>query len=314
MKQFQLRVSSAYRIVYREIFVHWQLYLMVLLPTVYVIIFAYFPMYGAQIAFRDFKTNLGITGSNWVGMKHINKFIQSYQFPTLVRNTLTLSIYSLLASFPIPIILALSLNSVTYMPVKKTVQMVTYAPYFISTVVMVSIVIQMCDIRYGIINNFLQLLGKAPVMFMGSPDAFPHLYVWSGIWQTMGWGSIIYLSALSSIDPGLHEAAMVDGASKFKRIIHIDLPGIRSTVVMVFLLNLGNLLNVGFEKAYLMQNPMNIETSEIISTYVYKVGLTSGLPNYSYSTAIGLFNSVINFVMIIIFNTLSRRSGEASLW
>lgn len=298
----------------QDLQVHWQLYAMVLLPTAYVILFAYVPMYGAQIAFRDFKAKYGILGSPWVGMKYVLKFLNSYQFPTLMKNTLVLSIYGLLASFPIPILLALSLNTVKDGFYKKSVQMITYAPYFISTVVMVSIVVQMCDIRYGIINTFLKFLGQEPIMFMGRADIFPHLYVWSGVWQSMGWGSIIYLSALSSIDPGLHEAAMIDGASRLKRIWHIDLPGIRSTIIMMFLLNLGNLLNIGYEKVYLMQNSMNIETAEVISTYVYKVGMTSGLPNYSYSTAIGLFNSIINFVLIIVFNTISRKSGEASLW
>lgn len=312
------RSKSAYgellKVFCGELRQHWQLYVMILLPTIYIIVFAYVPMYGAQIAFRDFKTVKGITGSPWVGLKYIERFVNSYQFMTLMKNTLTLSVYSLAASFPIPILLALSLNTIQCQWFRKIVQMVTYAPYFISTVVMVSIVIQMFDMRYGIVNHFLTALGFDAVMFMGRSDMFAHLYVWSGVWQGMGWSSIIYLSALSSIDPGLHEAAMMDGASRFQRVLHIDLPGIRPTIVMILLLNLGNLLNVGFEKAYLMQNSMNLETSEIISTYVYKIGMTSGLPNYSYSTAIGLFNSVINFALIMLCNTISRKMGEASLW
>jgi ABC-type polysaccharide transport system permease subunit len=271
-------------------------------------------MYGAQIAFRNFTAVKGIWGSPWVGLKNFIDFFKSYQFERVLKNTIVISVYSLIAGFPIPVILALLLNNTENQLIKKSVQMVTYAPHFISTVVMAGIIVQFLSLQYGLVNNIVRFFGGEGVMFMGEPKYFSTIYVLSGVWQQMGWGSIIYLSALSSIDPSLHEAAIVDGAGRFKRMIHIDIPGITPTIVIMFILNIGRLLNVGFEKALLLQNSMNMESSEIISTYVYKVAFVASIPNYSYGTAIGLFNSVVNFTLIIIANIIARRLGDTSLW
>lgn len=298
----------------KELSKNYQLYLIVLIPVVYVFIFNYIPMYGAQIAFRNFTAVKGIWGSPWVGLKNFIDFFKSYQFERVLKNTIVISVYSLIAGFPIPVILALLLNNTENQLIKKSVQMVTYAPHFISTVVMAGIIVQFLSLQYGLVNNIVRFFGGEGVMFMGEPKYFSTIYVLSGVWQQMGWGSIIYLSALSSIDPSLHEAAIVDGAGRFKRMIHIDIPGITPTIVIMFILNIGRLLNVGFEKALLLQNSMNMESSEIISTYVYKVAFVASIPNYSYGTAIGLFNSVVNFTLIIIANIIARRLGDTSLW
>jgi len=291
-----------------------QLYLIVLLPVVYIIVFGYVPLYGAQIAFRDYRAADGFWGSQWVGLKYFIMFIKSYQFTRVLRNTLVISVYSMIAGFPIPILLALALNNTRSGPLKKIVQMATYAPHFISTVVMGGIIIQFLSLQYGIVNRLIEALGGEAVMFMGIPAFFSSIYVWSDVWQGMGWNSIIYLSALSAIDPQLHEAAIVDGASQLKRILHIDLPGILPTVVILFILNTGQLLNLGVEKILLLQNSMNLEASESISTYLYKIAFASGMPNYSYSAAIGLFNAVVNFVMILTVNKIAGRFGGISLW
>lgn len=302
------------RAVIKEMMKNYQLYLIILVPVAYIIIFHYIPLYGAQIAFRNFRAADGIWGSQWVGLQNFTKFFKSYQFVRVLRNTLVLSIYSLIAGFPIPVILALSLNSARNVALKKTVQMITYAPHFISTVVMMGIVIQFLSLQYGLVNHIIDTLGGERIMFMGESSYFSSIYVWSGIWQTMGWNSIIYLSALSAIDVQLHEAAIVDGAGRFRRMIHIDIPGILPTIVILFILNTGRLLSVGVEKTLLLQNSMNLEASEIISTYVYKVAFDSTLPNYSYGTAIGLFNAVVNFGLIMTVNQIARRLGDTSLW
>ena len=298
----------------REAAKNYQLYLIILIPVVYMIIFYYVPMYGAQIAFRNYRAVDGIVGSKWVGFKHFIDFFRSYRFNRVIRNTLILSIYTLLASFPVPIILALALNAVRNMALKKTVQMVTYAPHFISMVVMMGIVVQFLSLKYGIVNKIIVTLGGEGIMFMGEAKYFSSIFVWSGVWQRMGWSSIIYLSALSAIDIEQHEAAIVDGASRFQRVLHVDIPGILPTMVILFILSTGRMLNIGVEKALLLQNDMNIETSEIISTYVYKVVWDANMPNYSYGTAIGLFNSFINFVLIITVNKISKKISETSLW
>ena len=271
-------------------------------------------MYGLQIAFKDYKSSLGMWNSPFVGLKHFIKFFESYQFIRVIRNTVTISLYGLLAGFPIPILLALGLNACKNAAYKKTVQMVTYAPYFISTVVLVGMVMQILSPKFGIVNNVIKLLGFEEVLFMSTGQYFSSIYVWSGIWQGMGWSAIIYISALSSIDPALHEAAIVDGASRVKRIVYIDIPGIIPTIVIMLILSAGQIMNVGYEKILLMQNTTNMEYSEVISTYIYKVGLVSQMPNYSYSTAVGLFNAVINFALIILVNQLSKWMGQTSLW
>ena len=292
----------------------WQLYVLFLLPLLYIIIFKYYPMYGAKIAFRVFRFTDGITSSPWVGIKHFERFFNSHDFLNLMKNTLGISIYSLVAGFPFPIILAIMLNYTRNAYFKKTVQMVTYAPYFISTVVMVSMVLQFLSPRVGIINVIREIMGLDRVNFMGVPEYFKSVYVWSGIWQGTGYGAIIYLAALSSIDPTLHEAAIVDGANKFQRIWYIDLPGIIPTAVILLILSTGQILNTGFEKILLMQNPMNTRTSEVIDTYVYKVGLASKTINYSYPTAVGLFKSVVNLFLIVVVNRIAKKKSYSSLW
>lgn len=310
------RATAPPRIRYREalrrIKRHWQLYLVLLLPMAYLLVFRYWPMYGVQIAFRDFNAAEGIAGSPWVGFMHFERFFNSYRFWDLLRNTVGISFYSLLAGFPLPIILAIAVNEARRYYFKKTVQMVTYAPHFISTVVMVGIILQFLDPRIGLINKAIAALGGTPTNYIGKADLFQSIYVWSGVWQGMGYASIIYIAALSSIDPQLEEAAVIDGASRLQKIWYIDLPGILPTAVILLILNVGQIMNVGFEKIYLMQNPLNLTTSEVISTYVYKVGLLRA--QYSFSAAVGLFNSVIDLILLVVVNQIARRVGETSLW
>ncbi|MDQ1909057.1 ABC transporter permease subunit [Paenibacillus sp. GD4] len=292
----------------------WQLYVLIALPVIYIFLFKYIPMYGAQIAFKNYVVTKGIWGSDWVGFRHFIRFFHSYEFWRLMQNTLVLSFYSLLAGFPFPIILALSLNYVKNRLFKKSVQMITYAPHFISVVVMVGIILELLDPRNGIVNMILKALGFEAINFMGVPEYFKSIYVWSGIWQSVGFSCIIYLAALSSIDPALHETAVVDGASKLRRMWHIDLPGIMPIAIIMLIMNTGHVLDVGFEKVLLMQNPLNLRTSEVIDTYVYKVGLASQAMNYSYSSAIGLFKSVINLILLILVNKIAQKTKQNSLW
>lgn len=291
---------------------HWQYYILLLPALAYFLIFCYGPMYGAQIAFRNFNARDGITGSPWVGFDHFLRFFRSPYFLKLLRNTLTISLYSLVAGFPFPIILALSLNELKNEKFKKFAQTVTYAPYFISVVVMCGMLISFMSPSTGIINKAITALGFEPISFLTKQEMFPSIYVWSGIWQGTGWGSVIYFAALSGVDPQLLEAATLDGATRWQKIWYINLPTLMPTIVIMLIMNCGNLLSVGYEKTYLLQNSLNLETSEVISTYVYKVGLVSA--QYSYSTAIGLFNSAVNMLMLILVNTFSRRVSENSLW
>ena len=293
---------------------NWQLYVLLALPLAWLLVFCYYPMYGAQIAFRDFLPGDTMWNSPWVGLEQFRRFFQSPMFVVLIRNTVGLSLYSLAVGFPFPILLALSLNQVRLRFFKQSVQMICYAPNFISTVVMVGIILQFLDLRRGPINLLLQAVGLHPVNFMSSPEMFPSIYVWTNVWQYTGFGSIIYLAALTNVDPALHEAAVMDGASRLQRIWHIDVQGIMPVVVTMLILSMGQLLNVGFGKAFLMQNPLNLSTSEIISTYIYKIGITAGLTNFSYAAAIGLFNSVIGLLMIITAQYLSRKLTGTGLW
>lgn len=290
----------------------WQLYVLVLPAVLCIIVFAYAPMYGVQIAFKDYKVNLGITGSEWAGLKYFKQFFSLPNFDSLMINTLKISIYSLLWGFPMPILLALMLNQLKSQRYKSVVQTVTYAPYFISTIVLVSMLSIFLTPSSGFVNKLIEMMGGKAITFMGDPKWFRTVYVASGVWQGAGWGAIVYLAALGGVDPSLYEAAMVDGASKLQRVIHIDLPCILPTVMIMFILNMGSLLNVGYEKSYLMQNSLNITVSEIISTYTYKIGLLNG--KFSFSAAVGLFNSVINFVLVISANTLSDKLTANSLW
>jgi multiple sugar transport system permease protein/putative aldouronate transport system permease protein len=292
----------------------WQLYILFLLPVLYILIFKYVPMYGVQIAFKNFIATKGIWGSDWVGFSHFIRFYNSYEFWMIIRNTLILSGYSLVAGFPLPIILALSLNYVSNKFFKKTVQMVTYAPHFISVVVMVGIIFQFTDPRTGIINHLVQFLGFDPINFMGNPSYFTSVFVWSGIWQNVGFSCIIYLAALSTIDPALHEAAVIDGANKMQRMWHVDIPGIMPIAIILLIMNTGHILDVGFEKVLLMQNPLNIQTSEVIDTYVYKIGLASPAANYSYSSAIGLVKTIISLILLLTVNKIAQKTNQASLW
>ncbi len=292
------------------------LYVFLLLPLIYLFVMQYYPMYGAQIAFKDFKAGLGIMKSPWVGFKHFNRFINDYQFRRILVNTLTISFYALLANFPVTIALALALNSVRSNVYRKTVQMVTYMPHFISTVVMVGILVQFFNPRLGMLSKLFQYFGGTNRDLLGFPSAFSHIYVWSGIWQNVGWGTIIYLAALAGVDPSQHEAAIIDGASRFQRVLYVDIPVIIPTAVILLILDSGRIMNVGFEKAFLMQNNLNLSASEIISTYVYKTGIggTGMRSDFSYGAAIGLFNSVVNFTLVLTVNKIAQMLKQNSLW
>jgi putative aldouronate transport system permease protein len=290
-----------------------QLYLMLALPLLWLLTFAYVPMWGAQIAFRKYNVVAGVTGSPWVGWDNFERFINSYNFWPIMQNTLVLNVYQLVAGFFPPIILAQALNYVMRGGFKKTVQMVTYAPHFISTVVMVGIILQMLS-PTGLLNQILEVFGIGPINFMGEPAYWKSIYVWSGVWQSAGFNCIIFLAALAGIDPTLHEAAVVDGANKLQRIRDIDIPGIMPIAVILLILNMGFLLSTGFEKVLLLQNPLNLQTSEVLDTYVYRVGLVSQVPDFSYAAAIGLFKSVIGLIMIVAANQLARRLKAQSLW
>lgn len=298
----------------RDMKVNYQLYIIILIPLIWLFIFRYIPMYGVQIAFRKFQASKGILGSQWVGFLNFKKFFNSYMFSQVIKNTVVISFYQLLAGFPFPIILALALNNTLRLRFKKFVQMVTYMPHFISMVVMVGMVIQFLSPKVGIINFLIQSLGGTPKDFLAEPSYFSSIYVWSGVWQSCGWGTIIYLAALAGIDAELHEAAAIDGANRFQRMLHVDLPGILPTITILLIMNAGNIMNVGFEKAFLLQNNLNLDTSEIISTYTYKMGLASAGADFSYAAAIGLFNSVINLLLIMIVNMISKKTMETSLW
>ena len=305
---------NRYGFTWRKISVNWELYLFLLPAIVLLFLFHYLPMYGIQIAFRDFKSFLGIWDSKWVGLKHFSRFMNLQMFPILLRNTISISLYSLLAGFPLPIILALALNSTSGRRFKRIVQTVTYAPHFISIVVIVGMINLMFAPSTGILVTILKSLGlqDGNLNILLDEGSFIHLYVWSGVWTALGWNSIVYLSALSGVDPALHEAGIVDGATKAQRCFYIDLPCIIPTIVMLLILQTGTIMTVGFQKAFLMQNSMNIGASEVISTYVYKQGITKA--QYSYSTAVDLFNSVINFVLLISVNAVARKMSDNSLW
>ena len=295
----------------RRMLDHWQIYLLVAPAVIYIFLFNYLPMVGLQIAFRDYRASKGIWGSQWVGLKYFIKFFNYPNCWKIIRNTLVLSLYSL-ATFPLSIIAALLINELRSVSYKKVVQMVTYAPHFISTVVICSMITLFMNQSSGLINNVIAALGGKRVDFLGTAAYFPHIYVWSGVWQNLGWGTIIYLATLSAVSPELHEAAYLDGANRMQIILHVNIPCILPTVVIMLIMNCGTILSVGFEKVYLLQNALNLDTSQTISTYNYELGLLGG--QYSYTTAIGLFNTVVNVVMLTIVNTVSRRVSEISLW
>lgn len=305
------RRTASYR-KWKQVLRNWQLYVFLIPTILYFLIFRYYPMYGLQIAFRNYKASKGIWGSQWVGMRNFQRFFATADFWQLLENTLAISVGNLLISFPVPIILALLLNQMPSKRYKKIVQTVIYAPHFISTVVMVGIIFLFFSPSSGIINHIITAFGGQPIHFMAEASMFRPLYIGSEIWQGAGWGSILYLAALASINPELHEAAVVDGANKLQRVWHIDIPGILPTVVIMFILNSGKVMAVGFEKAYLMQTSLNISTSEIIATYVYKRGLLNS--QFSFSATVGMFESVVNLVLIVTVNFISRKVSDSSLF
>jgi putative aldouronate transport system permease protein len=302
------------RLFRRRVRKHWQLYLILLAPFACLVIFSYVPMFGVILAFKEFNSTLGVLGSPWVGFRHFVFFFSTASSRTIITNSLFLAFYWIIAMVPPPVILAIALNEARNRGLRKSVQMITYAPYFISTVVMVSIIMQLLDVRTGIVNKLIMALGGKPSNLMSSGALFPHIYVLSGIWQACGFNAVIYLAALASIDPGLYEAAVIDGASKLQRIRYIDLPSLVPTIAVLLLLNMGTIMTTGtnFEKIFLMQNPANIDSAEVITTYVYKVGLLS--MNFGFSTAVNLFNSVVNLLIVFLTNAAVKRLGVSGLW
>nr|WP_246469391.1 ABC transporter permease subunit [Cohnella nanjingensis] len=291
---------------------HWQLYIVIALPLLYFLLFKYVPILGIQIAFKDLNAKQGIWGSPWAGFKHFEAFFHHPSFWTLIKNTVFLSLYSLAVGFPAPILLALMLNELKNGLFKRAVQMITYAPYFISTVVMVSMILLFLAPRTGVIDHIRTAFGFGSINYIGQASMFSSIFVLSDVWQYMGYSAIIYIAALAGVNPQLYEAAKLDGASRLQKIIRIDLPSIMPIMVLLLVLNMGQLLNIGFEKVYLMQNPLNVSASEIISTYVYKVGLIQA--NYSFSAAVGLFNSLINLALILLANFGARRITGSGLF
>lgn len=309
-----MRAQAKKGTLYRQIMRHWQLYIIFAVPLTIILLFSYKPMYGILIAFKNFVATKGILGSDWADpwYKYFQMFLVTKNFPRLMWNTISISLYGLIAGFPIPIILAISLNECRNLKLKKSVQMITYAPHFISVVIIVSILSLVMAPKTGILNNAIAALGGDRIDFFAKPEYFKSIYVWSGIWQGMGFSSVIYMAALSGVDPGLHEAATVDGASRLQRIFHVDLPSIAPTIIITLILNMGSIMSVGYEKILLMQNSLNMSASDVISTYVYKIGLENA--QYSLSTAVGLFNSLINIVLLVSVNRIARKVSETSLW
>ncbi|WP_434688843.1 ABC transporter permease [Hungatella sp. SB206] len=290
---------------------HWRLLIFVLPALIYVFIFMYLPMYGIIISFEDYKPHLGYLGSPWVGLKHFKRFFTSPNFWPLFKNTVSLSVMQLILTFPLPIILALAINQLRNKKFQKFAQLITYAPHFISVVVLVSVMRLMLDPQTGVINHLLTAMGMEPQFFMGNPQMFRWVYVLSDVWQSTGWNSIIYFAALASVDLSMHEAAIVDGATDIQRIRYIDLPSIMPTVITLLILNTGKIMGIGFEKVYAMQNALNLSTSQIIPTYVYQVGILEG--QYSYSSAINLFNSFINLALLLTVNHIAKKTNDTSI-
>ena len=312
VKSIAVNRESSFGNTWHSIRKNWVLYVFVLPMLIYFILFHIIPLYGLQIAFKNFKPARGFTGSDWVGLKYFTKFVNSLNFWQLLRNTLTLSLYNLVLNFPFAILLALVINYTPNLRLKKLTQTISYAPHFVSTVVLVGMLNVFLMPGSGVVNAVLGKIGVGPINFLGDSSLFPHVYSWSGLWSHCGYNAILYIAALTGISPELHEAATVDGANKLQRIIHIDLPAIAPTAITLLIMNCGNILNVGFEKAYLMQAASNLPTSEIISTYVYKIGLLN--TQYSYAAAIGLFNNVINCIVLLIVNYTADRVSGSGLW
>ena len=294
----------------------WQFYAMMVLPLAYIVIFAYVPMTGLQIAFRKYTAVGGIWNSQWVGFKNFAKFFSSYQFERVVSNTVIISLYSIVVGTVFPIAFALLINTIDSVRFRKVSQTIVNLPHFISTVVLVGMLMQIFNSRTGIYGAvYRSMTGEYPNDLFGQLGTFRHMYVWSGVWQNFGWNSIIYIAALTNADPQLHEAAQIDGATRLQRVFHVDLPQIRPTIMILLIMSIGKIMSVGFEKAYMMQNSLNLEHSELISTYVYRIGLSgTQKSDFSYATAIDLFNSVINLVLVMGANYVSRKTSDAGLW
>lgn len=291
---------------------YWSLYLFLLPGLIWLLLFCYYPMYGVTIAFKNFSPRLGIMNSPWAGWKYFEQFFSTSIAKTCITNTLILSALSIVFGFPAPVIFALLLNSLDAKRYQKVVQTVSFAPHFISVVVLVSMLNLMLSPTTGFVNKLIAVFGGEVRMFTAKAEYFRPVYVLSGIWQGMGFGAVVYLAALAGVSPELHEAAIIDGATKLQRICHVDFPAILPTIILMLILNMGSIFSVGYEKVLLMQNPMNTSVSEVISTYTYKVGLMNA--KYSFSTAVGLFNSVCNFVILVIVNGVSKAVTETSLF
>lgn len=287
------------------------IYLMVLPVVIYYLIFHYGPMYGVQIAFKNFSLTEGIWGSQWVGFDHFISFFKGFYFWRLLKNTVLINVYELLLAFPAPIILALLLNELRRMWFKRVVQTISYLPHFISVVVVVGMLVDFTS-QNGLINQFLAIFGVEPISFLQKPEWFRTLYIGSGIWQSIGWGSIIYLAAMSNINSELYEAAKIDGANRFKQALHVTIPGIAPIIIILLILQIGSMMSVGFEKIILMYNPLTYDTADVISTYVYRKGILEA--NFSFSAAVGLFNAVINLTLLVLANRISAKVSETSLW
>lgn len=296
----------------RQMTRRYDLYLMLLLPIIWYLIFHYGPLYGLQIAFKNFNPAKGIFGSEWVGLEHFERFFNSYYFRRLLWNTISINLFSLLFAFPIPIMLALIINEIPNKGFSKWLQNITYIPHFISVVVIVGMITLFLDPKSGPINHLIEAFGGEPIRFLEEAGWFKSIFISSNIWQNMGWQSIIYIAALSGVNPHLYEAAKMDGASRIRRIWHVSLPGIIPVIVILLILDIGHFMNIGFEKVLLMQNNLNIEASDVISTFVYTTGILKG--EYGYTAAIGLFNSVINLILLLLVNRFARKTSETSLW
>lgn len=294
----------------RSISQNWEFYLLLLPSVILLIIFKYAPMYGVQIAFRDYRASAGIWGSEWVGLRWFEKFFQSYNSVRLISNTVILSLQQMLWTFPIPIVLALMLNQVRHQKFKKVVQTVIYAPHFISVMVLAGMLRIFLSPSGGLINLIIQAMGGESIFFLGDPGWFRPVYIASSIWQDAGWGTIIYLATLAGVDLQLYDAAKVDGASTFKRILHIDIPTLAPTIIIMLIMSFGNLMSLGFEKAYLLQTDLNKAASDIIAIYVYEQGILKS--QYSFSTAVGLFNTVVNIILLLIVNKISQKVSDIS--
>lgn len=311
------KLGTSFRLIPKEYIRDWQLYLLLLVPVVYLLIFCYGPMYGVQIAFRDYSIKGGLTGSEWVGLSHFEKFLNNPMFGRVFKNTLTIALYNIAVGFPLPIVLALLLNTVKNEKFKRFTQTISYIPHFLSVTIMVSVIQMVFSPISGLYGALYRQTGGIgyPYDFLSMPDAFAHVYVWSDVWQQLGWNTIIYMAALSGVSKDQHEAAMIDGASRVQRIFHVDLPAILPTVCTMLILRCGSIISVGFEKAYLLQTNLNLEASEVIETYVYKNGM-SGISSFSYGAAVGLFNSVINCTLLVLVNWIVKKlsNNESSLF